>query len=348
MKYFYKKILSFIFFFINKNYFLVKKNKYYSSNKYYSGSKKYKIFTLRNGKIYYDTSECRYFYIYKQFILPELSIDIKGLTSSSNIFKYGITKICKKFDLNVFSVISGRDPNDNYAHWLLDVLPRLIILERLFKKYTKINLLVPGYDKPYQKDSIKYLILDKKVNILSLNNNKFCKFNKIVSCSNFTAGNYSHYYDKNLLTKIKNKILDQAKKRLFFKNKKFSKIYLSRADASKKKHRYLKNNLEIENYLIKKGFKVLTLSNYSLLEQSLIFNHAKIVIGLHGAGFANLIFSKKGTKIIEIGSLNWKDTDAYKKLSTNLNLNYKRILIKKEENNPQIIKLPLNVLKKYV
>ena len=164
MKLFYKKILSFIFFFVNKNFVLAKKNKkYYSSNKYYAGAKRYKIFTLKNGKIFFDTSECRYFYIYKQFILPELSIDIKGLTNSSNIFKYGITKICKKFDLDVFSIISGRDPNDNYSHWLLDVLPRLIILESIFKKCSKINLLVPGHDKDYQKDSIKHLTLNKKI-----------------------------------------------------------------------------------------------------------------------------------------------------------------------------------------
>ena len=54
------------------------------------------------------------------------------------------------------------------------------------------------------------------------------------------------------------------------------------------------------------------------------------------------------TKIIEIGSSNWKDIDAYKKLSNNLHLNYKRILIKPKTNNFQTINLPLNIIKKYV
>ena len=112
-------------------------------------------------------------------------------------------------------------------------------------------MLVTGHDKDYQKDSIKHLTLNKKINIISLNDKKFCKFSKIISCSNYSTSNYSHYYDKILLSKLKQRTLSQAKKKTFSINSKFNKIYLSRIDASKKKHRYLENNLEIENYLIK-------------------------------------------------------------------------------------------------
>ena len=33
-----------------------------------------------------------------------------------------------------------------------------------------------------------------------------------------------------------------------------------------------------------------------------IFNSAEIIIGLHGAGFANIVFAQKNTKIIELKS----------------------------------------------
>ena len=45
-----------------------------------------------------DSSESKYFYIYKNYILPKLSIDIRGIKNSSNIFKYGINKFCKNFN----------------------------------------------------------------------------------------------------------------------------------------------------------------------------------------------------------------------------------------------------------
>ena len=95
-----------------------------------------------------DTSESKYFYIYKNFILQNLSIDIKGLNKNSNIFKYGITKFCKIWFRCYFYYL-GRDAKDNYYHWLIDVLPRLIILEKQFKK--KYKFTCADYNISYQK-----------------------------------------------------------------------------------------------------------------------------------------------------------------------------------------------------
>ena len=140
-------ILKIIFFFINGNFhfsghkenFLIKKKKF--------GKKKYKIFKIDNGKIYLDTSEGRYFYIKENLILKNFSKDTKKLKKNTNIIKYGITKFLKKKNFNVVSIISGRDSSNNYYHWLIDVLPRLLILEDFFRKYKFKHLLVPNYKK---------------------------------------------------------------------------------------------------------------------------------------------------------------------------------------------------------
>ena len=42
------------------------------------------------------------------------------------------------------------------------------------------------------------------------------------------------------------------------------------------------------------------MSDFSFCEQVALFYNAKEVIGLHGAGFANTIFCKHETKIIEM------------------------------------------------
>ena len=54
--------------------------------------------------------------------------------------------------------------------------------------------------------------------------------------------------------------------------------------------RKLVNESEIKSRLEKVGFQSVKLSNISLENQIQIFKNAEIIVGLHGAGFTNLIF----------------------------------------------------------
>ena len=55
-------------------------------------------------------------------------------------------------------------------------------------------------------------------------------------------------------------------------------------------------------YLLKKDFVPVRLGEIMFSEQVDLFNNANYIIGLHGAGFANLAFCKPGTKVIEFRS----------------------------------------------
>ena len=79
------------------------------------------------------------------------------------------------------------------------------------------------------------------------------------------------------------------------------KIYINRKDGTSL--RYIINENEIESYLNKEGFSSLTLSDYSFTDQVALFHNAEKIIGLHGAGFANIVFCKPETKVIEIRSV---------------------------------------------
>ena len=343
MRVLYKNILKNIFFKINKPVIISKyNNKFYSIRNLFLGKKKYEVFTFRKTKVYMDSSEGKYFYIYKNFLLTKPSIAAKGLTNSSNIFNYGITKFCKKFYIGVVSIISGKDAKENYWHWLIDVLPRLIILEKELNN-KKVTLLVPDYKKEYQKDSLKYLIKNKKTNFISLNRNRFSQFKKIVSCTNNENFEYLNF---SLLSKLRNKILFQVKKNSLILNNSYNKIFISRGDSTKKNRRILENNSEVEEFLSENGFKILILSKYSFLEQAAIFNKAKVIMGLHGAGFANIIFSKKKTKIIEITSSQWPSE--IKRLSQCMLLNHNNIVVNKIAKKADTINLPISKIQKYI
>ena len=74
------------------------------------------------------------------------------------------------------------------------------------------------------------------------------------------------------------------------------RIYISRGQAA---FRRLVNEPEIEALLAARGFVAVRLEEMGFGDQLDLFSTAEAVIGPHGAGFTNLIFSPQGTKIIE-------------------------------------------------
>lgn len=333
---FFKKIyniaLEKIFSLINGKFSISKIEKYFLLGTKIFNKKKFKIFQIKNGKIYLDSSEEKYFYIKDNLILKNLSIDTEKLGKNSNILKFGITKFIKKKSFKVISIVSGRDAKNNYYHWLIDVLPKILILEDQIKKNKIKNILVPNYEKRYQIESLSCFFKKNDTNFINLSQNKFLQFDNVIFCTN--NSNFE-FYNYDLLKKFKNRILKYIKLKKIKAKYDYKKIYIDRFDANKKKDRFLANEKKLKNKLKKEGFKFITLSNYSFFEQVLIFNNAKLIVGLHGAGLANILFVKKSTKIIELTNSEWPDM--YYKLSKCLNLNYNKIICNKVNKNSNII-----------
>ena len=86
----------------------------------------------------------------------------------------------------------------------------------------------------------------------------------------------------------------------------------------------------------------------SFKEQISLFQNADCIVGLHGAGFANLVFCEPNTKVVEFQS----DTagDMFKNLSLKNNLKYENISIKPKTilQNNQLgdIEIPVKTLEK--
>jgi hypothetical protein len=60
------------------------------------------------------------------------------------------------------------------------------------------------------------------------------------------------------------------------------------------------NRDEIEALFLARGFDIVNISALSLDEQIEAFSGAKCVVGVHGAGLANAVFSKPGLQMLEI------------------------------------------------
>ena len=74
-------------------------------------------------------------------VLPNIegpSYQLRKKNINSNIknnvvFEKGTPRVLKKIKGKVLSLITGGGANDNYWHWLYDVLPRLKICEKVIK-----------------------------------------------------------------------------------------------------------------------------------------------------------------------------------------------------------------------
>ena len=86
------------------------------------------------------------------------------------------------------------------------------------------------------------------------------------------------------------------------KDDNFSKIFIDRSDAKEhhNKFRSIKNENEILDYLKSVYFKSLRIGDFNFIDQIKLFSEAKEIVGLHGGGFANLVFCEPNTKVVEL------------------------------------------------
>ena len=76
-------------------------------------------------------------------------------------------------------------------------------------------------------------------------------------------------------------------------------FFLDRSE-SPYNHCQIENNSEVIEFLNKKGFTSYKVGQLSFEQQIHLFKNAKVIVGAHGAAFANLAFCNSGTQVIEI------------------------------------------------
>jgi len=323
--------------------FFVKKNKIFSEKDY-----KYKIYEFTNSRVYTDCVE-NVSVIHNNFLYPESSFQqINGKLakpSSNQILKTGTPKYLKKIDGNMLILAQGAS-GGNYSHWLLDILPKLK-LASLQYNLNKIDYFYFSKLNSFQLQILKLIGINKN-KFIDAEKNKHCFSKKIIFIShpNYFKGTISEAHSnmpKWIIRYLRKKFLKFIKK-----NKKtYKKIYIDRSDSAFN-HCKLINNYEIETFLKSKGFKILKLGELSFLNQITIFNNAKFIVGAHGAGFANLIFCKKNTKVLEIKPHNHPGK-GYQRISNINKLNYKLLKLKKIKNHKYgDMILKIKELKKYI
>lgn len=282
----------------------------------------YKIYEINNCRVYTNTIDVAF--IKNNHVLEKPSFQVRGnkyvKVTKNIVFTKGTPKFKKKINNRVFSLLSGVDASNNYYHWFFYCLPRFFLLSKFYKFNKNDFFLVPSTKHNYQKQSLNLL---KISNLLDASNLKHIEADKIV-CIDCVG--------KNIVDPSKPSFLKHQAKWLvkdfkFYFKKEMSvrsrknnlKIYINRTGLSNVT-RDITNKNDLIYYLKNNNFKIVDPSKLDFLKQIELFKSSRLIVGRHGAGLTNVIFCKKGTKIIELNNKNTENL--YKNIIKAFDLNY--------------------------
>ena len=312
----------------------------------------YYFYTIKKARLYTDGVQ-NVAVIKNNLIVDKVSFQLKNTvlvdTKNNGILETGTRKFLqKKIRGRVLSLLQGFSGAFNYAHWLCDILPKLIISNKFISIDSIDKILISNIDLDFQKQSL---------DLLNIRKDKIINGNKIrhIFADEFIF--LEHPYWKNgmnfvqtinhlpywAVKSVRDKFIDFADNK-----KKFpEKIFIDRSDSP-----YLRNQLinydEVCSELQKAGFVKFKLAGMPFMEQISLFKNAKFIAGAHGAGLANIIFSSPECKLLEFRSPNF-DSSQWKIISEMNNMKFDYIMSKRivNQGNGDII-VPIGTMKKFL
>lgn len=289
---------------------------------------KYKVYFIPKSFLYTDRIQDTAIIKEKKILDGpsfQLRKNINSDTKNNIALKIGTPRFRKKLNGTVFSLLTGGGGNNNYFHWLFDVLPRIGIYESIEKLENIDYFLLPNLNK-WQIETLDELLIPRK-KLLSSLNYRHLSAEKIVVTDHPWQNTKDVIYDLEHIPLwisfwLKKKFIKNENKKSFPK-----KIYIDRSDSESNlaSYRGIINEEEVIKFLKKNDFHPIQLSKLSFQEEIQLFNGKKIIVGLQGAGLSNMIWSKEGTKVIEIRS---KYTNKlYENLAIQNKINYSSIIL---------------------
>ena len=313
-------------------------------------SRSYFSYKIKNGRLYTDNVEHVAIIdgntLVNEASYQQVSGELKDAKKNIVLTK-GTPKVKKKIKGRVLSLVQGASGNKNYAHWMLDILPKIKLCSEHYS-LKEIDFFYTASLQNFQKETLSTLNIERE-KILNCDTNRHIETNELIIVDHpwYHKGYIHNQYEflpSWIIYWLRDIYLKYAE---HFKSN--EKIYIDRTD-SKFKHCQIQNDKEILDFLKKLGFSKYKIGRLSFFEQIYLFNNAKFIIGAHGAAFTNLVFCKPDTNIIEIRPISHPNNQ-YKRISQINNLNY-RLLQTKElyENEKKLgdIYLPIDKLKQCI
>ena len=294
-------------------------------------------------------------------VLPRDFLLIKGLHPIIPIFFYRLSKNRQYPKESVFKQYAIKNSISNvleiyieslscniviksnfggYFHYLLEILPFMV---DLMERYDVCVYIERDLDE-------RNKFIRQSLNLLNIRTNTYINDTFLAGIKrdlcDFTSDVQIPYYYPNLgaALLLRGSVFKQIKRdnsTLHSPHRK--RIFLARK-STESAGRVVANQEQLMDVLGARGFEMIYAECYDFEQQVAIFQEAEIVIGLHGAGLANMVFSRPGSIIVEIMPLEefkWH----FAMLADICNLEYRRVnanTITCENNRPMLVSVDIN------
>jgi capsular polysaccharide biosynthesis protein len=219
----------------------------------------------------------------------------------------------------------------SYYHWILGTLPLLVLSQKLYGKTLFPHYIVNQKHKKvdFQTASLRSLGIPlKNVRWLQRPSHYFCDELVIPPCPSTKQQRHLKPW---AFTLLRDHCLPWAKKEAQvngdFASALPKKFFISRA---KTRRRRLVNEDDLSKALESEGYATLYLEDWTLAQQINLFAQAQVVVGLHGAGLANLVFARPETKVVELLPDHWMNP-CFQNLAAQAGLSYTFCVAKSTE-----------------
>lgn len=207
--------------------------------------------------------------------------------------------------------VLATDGPTTYYHWVFDILPRIHLLRRAGVFDQVEHFIVPELTRTYQSSTLKLagvpeekLIEAKGAGFAIQASDLFVP--SLPSKLGVIEGWACRY--------LRDLFLPQEPS----KRSGPQKIYISRSDAN---IRRLTHDGAFQKLLRQRGYTEIIASEMSFVQQINLFAGATHIVGPHGAGFTNILFSRPETSVLDIFPASFV-IPCYWILSNRLGLNY--------------------------
>lgn len=177
----------------------------------------------------------------------------------------------------------------NYAHWLLDYLPRIAFLPK-----EGVPLLVNAPLAQFQQQSLEKLGL-RPDRLVALDYPGAYAIPRLLFAHTCSKSFWPDYpFNPNVLHWLRTTFLATKQPR------RERKLFVSRNLEPDARKRRLVNENEIVAMALRHGFEVIAPETMTFPQQVETFSEAAVICGPHGAGLTNMVFASEGTQIIEL------------------------------------------------
>ena len=220
--------------------------------------------------------------------IATLTIEKDEFGSIQFINKAGIGSI------DYFGLLVQQDKQDIYGHWILDILPKFLILQKIYG--SEIFLFTTKIPKDFVFDLLKVFKLDPKL-LKSVDNLE----GRIINLVDTSETREFDLIDIDALDSLINETKGYSHWDGIERSR---KIFVSRKNVLKAgiDSRTLSNRDEIEDHFLHLGFEIVHPEDLKIEEQISIFAKADIIAGEAGSGMHNSIFMPDNALVINLQS----------------------------------------------